>query len=147
MTSGPAGYLVAPLIPKEGTLMLPVITRLRTLAPPRRLNAGWWWPARLTTAHTGAAVTDAGGVTSEEFAWGYAIRREWPDGAHDLFGFTADAAIAQRRLDRDRGFWRSGPVRPAAVYLVPVNAAVVRRHPVGGCRNSSCPDAPERGQR
>ncbi|MER7457301.1 hypothetical protein [Micromonospora sp. NPDC126480] len=127
--------------------MLPAITHAPTVAPPRRLNAGRWWPGRLVTARTGAAVPDADGVASDEFAWGYAIRREWPNDVHDLFGFTPDAATAQRRLDRDRSFWRSGPVRPTAVYLVPVNAAVVRRHPVEGCRNSSCPDAPERGQR
>ncbi|MEU9508574.1 hypothetical protein AB0D32_20130 [Micromonospora sp. NPDC048170] len=82
-----------------------------------------------------------------EYVWGYAIRREWPDGAHDLFGFAADPETAQRWLDRDRAYWRGGPVRPAAVYLVAANAADVDRHPVAGCRRSCCPDSPERGQR
>ncbi len=127
--------------------MLPAITHVRTVAPPRQLNAGRWWPARLTTARTGAAVTDAGDVTPVEFAWGYAIRREWPNGAHDLFGFTPDAHVARRRLDRDQGYWRAGPVRPVAVYLVAASAADVDRHPVDGCRRSGCPDAVERGQR
>ncbi|WP_152748329.1 MULTISPECIES: hypothetical protein [Micromonospora] len=86
-------------------------------------------------------------MTSDEFAWGYAIRREWANGSHDLFGFTPDVETAQRRLDRDRSYWRGGPVRPAAVFLVPANAADVSRHPVDGCRLSCCPDLVERGQR
>ncbi|WP_141714037.1 hypothetical protein [Micromonospora inyonensis] len=89
---------------------------------------------------------DAGGVTSDAYAWGYAVRREWSSGAHDLFGFTPDAAIAQRRLDRDQGYWRTGPMRPAAVYLVAANAVDVNRHPVDGCRMVSCPDSPRVGE-
>ncbi|MFG2059402.1 hypothetical protein ACGFI9_35865 [Micromonospora sp. NPDC048930] len=85
-------------------------------------------------------------MTSEEFAWGYAIRREWPDGAHDLFGFTSNESEAERQLARDESYWSSGPVRPAAVYVVPANAADVNRHPVDGCRSASCPNSPERGQ-
>ncbi|MFG3423245.1 hypothetical protein [Micromonospora sp. NPDC048063] len=100
----------------------------------------------LTTARIGAAVTDAGDVTSDAYAWGYAIRREWPDGTHDLFGFTPDADTAQRQLDRDGGYWRSGPVRPTAVYLVAANAADVNQHPVDGCRTTSCPNSPNQGE-
>ncbi|MEU7753662.1 hypothetical protein [Micromonospora sp. NPDC049171] len=98
-------------------------------------------------AGTGTDLTLAGDVTPSEYAWGYAIRREWPDGAHDLFGFTPDTHTAIRRLHRDRSFWRGGPVRPTAVYLVPTNAAEVDGHPVDGCRRSECPDSPQRGQR
>ncbi|PSK67672.1 hypothetical protein B0E53_00319 [Micromonospora sp. MH33] len=76
-----------------------------------------------------------------------AIRREWPDGRDDLFGFTPDAAIGKRRLDRDERFWRAGPVPPAGVYAVPANAGDVRRHPADGCRNVSCLDSPKRGER
>ncbi|WP_152748217.1 hypothetical protein [Micromonospora sp. RV43] len=125
--------------------MLSAITLLRALAPPRRRNASRW-QAGSTAACASTAVTDAGDVTSDEFAWGYAIRRQWPHGAHDLFGFTPDAATARRRLDRDRRYWRRGPVRPAAVYLVAANAADVSRHPVDGCRRSCCPDSTDRGQ-
>lgn len=103
--------------------------------------------AWLAAAPAVAAVTDAGAVTSREFVWGYAIRREWASGCHDLFGFTPDAQTAQRRLDRDQGYWRRGPVRPAAVYLVAANAADVSGHPVDGCRRSGCPDVVDRGQR
>ncbi|MFJ6200138.1 hypothetical protein [Micromonospora sp. NPDC092111] len=104
-------------------------------------------PPWLTPARTRADVTNRAEGASDTFVWGYAIRREWPDGAHDLFGFTPRADVALRRLDRDRGYWRTGPVRPTAVYLVAVNAADVAAHPVRGCRRSSCPDAPQRGQR
>ncbi|MFI2270648.1 hypothetical protein [Micromonospora aurantiaca (nom. illeg.)] len=78
-------------------------------------------------------------MTSDEFARGYVIRREWANGCHDLFGFTPDTQTAQRWLDRDQVYWRRGPVRPTAVYLVPANAADVSRHPTSGCRAVSCP--------
>ncbi|NJC13035.1 hypothetical protein F4558_002861 [Micromonospora profundi] len=128
----------------EAPLMLSALTRSLSISPPRRLNAGRW-SARLPTAPSAAA--GVGDVASTEYAWGYAVRRQWPDGAHDLFGFTPRADLAQRRLDRDRDYWRSGPVRPTAVYLVAANAADVNRHPVNGCRRSGCPDSTQRGQR
>ncbi|MGN9811427.1 hypothetical protein ACTMSW_18980 [Micromonospora sp. BQ11] len=86
-------------------------------------------------------------MTSDEFAWGYAVRREWANGSHDLFGFTPDAGTARRRLERDHSYWRLGPVRPAAVYLVAATAADVDRHPVDGCQGSCCPNSTDRGQR
>ncbi|MEU7802636.1 hypothetical protein AB0B10_25590 [Micromonospora arborensis] len=116
------------------------------LSPPRRLNLERWFPVRLIAAPSGAGVTDAEAVTAMEYAWGYAIRREWPDGAHDLFGFAPDQGTAQSALERDRGYWRSGPVRPTTTYLVAASAADVDRHPTVGCRRSCCPDSPERGQ-
>ncbi|MFI7578327.1 hypothetical protein [Micromonospora sp. NPDC049497] len=85
-------------------------------------------------------------MRDDAYTWGYALRREWPDGTHDLFGFTPEAGTAQRRLDRDQGYWRSGPVRPMAVYVVAANAADVKQHPVYGCRRSGCPNSPDRGQ-
>ncbi|MET8278471.1 hypothetical protein [Micromonospora sp. NPDC005174] len=100
-----------------------------------------------TSTDTDTDLTLTDDVTSTEYAWGYAVRREWPGGTHDLFGFTPDADTAIRRLDRDRSFWRGGPVRPMAVYVVPANAADVDSHPVDGCRMVGCPDSPERGQR
>ncbi len=127
--------------------MLSTLTRFRVLSRPRRVNAGRWLSAGPTTAPADGTVTEAGEVTPQEFVWGYAVRREWPDGAHDLFGFTPDAQTAQRRLDRDQGYWRGGPVRPAAVYLVAASAADVDRHPVDGCRDAGCPDSVGRGQR
>ncbi|WBB48491.1 hypothetical protein O3597_25980 [Verrucosispora sp. WMMA2044] len=83
---------------------------------------------------------------SVEDGWGYAIRRAWRNGSHDLFGFTTDRHQADRALARDHRFWRSGPVRPAAVYVVATPACAVIAHPVDGCRSSSCPDSLGRGE-
>lgn len=126
--------------------MLTAVTFFCALSPPRRPNLGRWLPARLIAAPSGVAVTDAEVVTGLEYTWGYAVRREWPDGAHDLFGFTPDRAAAQGVLERDHGYWRSGPVRPTTNFLVAASAADVAGHPTVGCRNSGCPDSPERGQ-
>lgn len=127
--------------------MLTRATQPSTALRPRSPALGRWLTARIATACTGTDLTLEGDVTSTEYAWGYAIRREWPDGTHDLFGFTAETDTAIRRLNHDRSFWRGGPVRPTDVYLVPANAADVGAHPVDGCRRSGCPDSPQRGQR
>lgn len=130
--------------------MSTVVGRPVVMVPPRRRAAGWWLPPWLTPARTRPATPDGAGdadMGSEVHLWGYALRREWPDGTHDLFGFTPRADVALRRLDRDRSYWRTGPVRPTAVYLVPVHAADVVAHPVRDCRKPSCPNSPQRGQR
>ncbi|MEW2477489.1 hypothetical protein AB0875_27225 [Micromonospora gifhornensis] len=119
---------------------MPTLTAPATTAAPPWPRLGRWWQALLRAA---PAVTDVPAATDAAYAWGYAVRREWPDGHHDLFGFTPDARTAERRLDRDRSYWRSGPVRPTAVYLVATNAVAA----VDGCRDSSCPNSPERGGR
>ncbi|QDY09437.1 hypothetical protein FJK98_21675 [Micromonospora sp. HM134] len=107
----------------------------------------WLTPTPTRTRPTTPASADDAGTEPQVHLWGYALRREWPDGTHDLFGFTPRADVALRRLDRDRSYWRTGPVRPLAVYLVPVHAADVTTHPVRDCRKPSCPDVPQRGQR
>ena len=120
-----------------------------TSAPsPRTSNLRrWTMPAPPAAACTTAAALDAAdGTRDDAYAWGYALRREWPDGTHDLFGLTPTADTAQRRLDRDRGHWRNGPVQPTAVYVGAANAADVKQHPVQGCRHSGCPNSPDRGQ-
>lgn len=122
------------------------LTGPRTWGPLFLPSLGRWLAALLGATRTGVAVTHAGDVTSTEYVWGYVIRREWADGRHDLFGFTADADKARRRLDRAERFWRGGPVRPVAVYVVAANASDVNQHPVDGCRSTLCPDSPERGQ-
>ncbi|MFJ8686500.1 hypothetical protein [Micromonospora wenchangensis] len=130
--------------------MLPVVERPVVMFPPRRRELGRWLPPWLAPARARPAAPDSGDGPDAELEvhlWGYAIRREWPDGTHDLFGFTPRADVALRRLDRDRGYWRSGPVRPMVVHLVAAHAADVTAHPVRGCRKSSCPAAPQRGQR
>ncbi|MEU3455261.1 hypothetical protein ABZ671_16945 [Micromonospora sp. NPDC006766] len=85
-------------------------------------------------------------MTTSKYAWGYAVRREWSNGSHDLFGFTSDKGEAERSLTRDQSYWRRGPVRPVAVYVVAANASAVEQHAVDGCRSASCPDSPKRGE-
>lgn len=130
--------------------MLTTATRPVTTSALRRRGVRQWRAAFSRLAHgaagRGGAVPEAGAGASTEFVWGYAIRREWPDGSHDLFGFVPDKEKAERSLARDRSFWRDGPVRPVAVYLVPASAADVDRHPVDGCRASWCPDSLQRGE-
>ena len=121
---------------------MPTLTAPATTAAPPWPRLGRWWQALRRAAQ---AVTDVPAAAEAAYSWGYAVRREWPDGHHDLFGFTPDTETAERRLDRDRSYWRGGPVRPTAVYLVATNAVAVDRHPVDGCRNSSCPNSPKRG--
>ncbi|GAB3087192.1 hypothetical protein GCM10027186_55100 [Micromonospora schwarzwaldensis] len=70
---------------------------------------------------------------------GVAVRREWPDGRHDLFGFTRNVEAAMRGLTGQRRYWQRSPLRPTATYLVAADEQVVRSHPVTGCRAKSCP--------
>lgn len=126
--------------------MLTLATHSLTASPPRTPNAERRLPTRPPAARTGAAVTDVGDATSAEYAWGYAIRREWPDGHHGPFRFTPDVDTTQWRLDHDQGYRHGGPVRPAAVYLMAAIADDAHRHPADGCQRSSCPDSPERGE-
>ncbi|WP_433532343.1 hypothetical protein ACQPYA_10070 [Micromonospora sp. CA-263727] len=119
--------------------------RSLTCAPPRRLTVNRRLPARLTATRTNVGVTNGEDVMTS-YTWGYAVRREWPGGAHDLFGFTSDREDAERQLARDEGFWRAGPVRPVTVYVVAASASDVDQHPLDGCLGSTCPNAPQRGQ-
>ncbi|MFC7484648.1 hypothetical protein ACFQX7_37925 [Luedemannella flava] len=41
-----------------------------------------------------------------------AVRRDWPDGTHDLFGWQAGAADLAASIRADRARWRRGPLRP-----------------------------------
>ena len=72
----------------------------------------------------------------------YAVRREWPDGTHDIFGFRATEASAWRLLHRDQNFWRRGPVRPVSRAVVVTSRRDVRVHGRRyGCRAPDCPTA------
>ncbi|QKW13411.1 hypothetical protein [Verrucosispora sp. NA02020] len=116
-----------------------------TLALRRRtLHRATTTPLGVSAPTAAGADTTPGAAMPSEYLWGYAIRRQWPDGSHDLFGFTPDPQTAAHRLTRDRSYWRTGPIRPTAVYLVPTNDATVHHHPVTGCRHHSCPDNPDR---
>ncbi|MFI7025160.1 hypothetical protein ACIBMZ_20830 [Micromonospora sp. NPDC049900] len=105
-----------------------------------------WLATALDLTRGGGVVPDKEAGTAAENVQGFAIRREWRNGSHDLFGFTPDKEVAERSLVRDKRYWLYGPVRPEAVFLLPVNAADVDRHPVDGCFGSLCPDTRERGE-
>jgi len=91
----------------------------------------------------GASAVDP--PAAAELKWGYAIRREWPDGTHDLVGFSAREGRVRRRIRVDERFWRQGPVRPSRWLVVPLNGADVRRHDRSGCQHVSCPNEATRG--
>ena len=67
---------------------------------------------------------------------GFAVRRDWPDGRHDLFGFSPDEATVRRRAIRDDRRW-FGTRRPS-YQIVEIDQWSFHRHPAGGCRNSRC---------
>jgi hypothetical protein len=79
---------------------------------------------------------------SDPWESGCAVRRDWPDGTHDLVGFRASALEADKFLKRDRRYWRRGPYRPHAWTIVAVSRRDfdlhVRRH---YCRAPDCPTA------
>ncbi len=107
---------------------------LRWFGPRRWLG---WLGAR-------SAVDSEGGVSEDP--WGYAVRRDWPDGTHDLYAFTVQRERADQQLNRDRGYWRPGLMRPTAMWVVRVSPAHLQGHKQDGCRNGRCPIAPA-GQR
>jgi len=76
---------------------------------------------------------------------GYAVRVDWPStcagaASHDFASFAASLRRARRRAESIRRFWSSGPLRPLAVTVVPLAAAVFETHPPG-CASLSCPTA------
>ncbi|HEX6871650.1 MAG TPA: hypothetical protein VF163_11185 [Micromonosporaceae bacterium] len=71
---------------------------------------------------------------------GFAVFREWPDGAHDIFGFVATPGRAQRALEADRHFWRAGPLRPVRHRVVAISRADFALHGHRPwCRSPDCP--------
>ena len=75
-------------------------------------------------------------------AWesGLAVRRDWPDGCHELVGFSTDVAKVERFLRRDRAYWSRGPVRPASWEVVWVSRRDFSLHASRlDCRSPDCP--------
>jgi len=75
-------------------------------------------------------------------AWesGLAVRRDWPDGCHELVGFSTDVAKVERFLRRDRVYWSRGPVRPASWEVVWVSRRDFSLHASRlDCRAPDCP--------
>jgi len=77
-------------------------------------------------------------------AWpaGFAVRRDWPDGSHDLVAFRGSAGQARRFARRDRAYWRRSPLRPLTHTVVVTSRRDVvlhaARHP---CASPDCPTA------
>jgi hypothetical protein len=71
---------------------------------------------------------------------GSAVRRDWPDGTHELVGFSVDEDGASRFLARDRRYWQRGPLRPTAWRVVVVSRRDFDLH--GHRRDCRAPDCP-----
>lgn len=70
-----------------------------------------------------------------------AVRRDWPNGTHELCCPRRTMSQAQRELDRDIRYWLHGPSRPRH-SIVTLTLAELRGHSKDGrCRSTACPTA------
>jgi hypothetical protein len=91
------------------------------------IGIGWYGRSRRReTAASSAAV--------------YAVRRDWPDGTHEFISPHATEAGARRAAERDRAYWRGGPMRPqlSAVTTSEHDFWLHARHR-RDCRAPDCP--------
>ena len=75
-----------------------------------------------------------------ELWWvGVAVRRDWPDGSHDMFGWQLPGADLASVVGRDRRSWARGPARPtySVVTLSARDFLLHGRRDV--CRAPDCP--------
>jgi hypothetical protein len=71
---------------------------------------------------------------------GYAVRTDWPDGSHLIFGWRPTWRAAGRLILRDRRYWRPGPLRPDTWAVVITTRTATRAHPRDDrCRSPDCP--------
>src|SRR4051812_14099620 len=96
---------------------------------------------RVLRRDTGGSVTTGGRVRRmEPWEAGYAVRRDWPDGSHDLVGFRSVSAKLGGFIRRDRAYWRRGPLRPDRWTVVVVSRRDFDLHAARpGCRSPDCP--------
>jgi hypothetical protein len=115
---------------KEGSRAVPVVD-----GPTASVTAGSRTrAARLRRPGTPGRVPD--------WAARFAVRRDWPDGAHDLVGLKHAEAAAQRFLHRDVRSWRRGPLHPVAWSVVTVSRRDFLLHTRRReCRSPDCPTA------
>ena len=57
----------------------------------------------------------------------WAVRRDWPDGSHELVRARMSEEAARGQLVGERAFWRPGPVRPS-LSVVQLSAHEFRLH-------------------
>lgn len=71
----------------------------------------------------------------------WAVRHDWPDGAHEFVLPRGTRALAVRALKSDRKFWRTAPVRPE-FSVVRISLRDFELHARRGlCRAPDCPFA------
>ncbi|GAA1802985.1 hypothetical protein GCM10009682_26040 [Luedemannella flava] len=76
---------------------------------------------------------------------GVAVRRDWPDGTHDLFGWQAGAADLAASIRADRARWRRGPLRPTHSVVSLSGRDFVLHADRDGCRAPDCPVGDDAG--
>jgi hypothetical protein len=81
---------------------------------------------------------DVRSVDSSTVLW--AVRRDWPDGVHEFVRPRDTETRAHRQRDRDRVYWRPGPMRPelSVVCISEHDFALHGRHR----RDCKAPDCP-----
>ena len=68
---------------------------------------------------------------------GWCVRRDWPDGSHDLFGWHPDRGRSVAAISADESRWATQAVRPGHRVIL-FNQWSWWRHR-DGCRNRGCP--------
>jgi hypothetical protein len=83
---------------------------------------------------------DARSVGSSTVRW--AVRRDWPDGTHEFVRACDTEAGADRQLEKDRVFWRPGPMRPElSVVCVSAHDFALHGRHRRDCKAPDCPRA------
>lgn len=70
---------------------------------------------------------------------GFAVRTDWPDGVHNIFGWRRGWSGAWRLARRDRVYWALGPLRPVTWSIVVLTRRQLADHGrVRECRDPAC---------
>jgi hypothetical protein len=71
-----------------------------------------------------------------------AVRRDWPGGGHEFVRFGTGSMEARLFIERDRQFWRRGPMRPVhTVVEISFRDFVLHHRFRRMCRAPDCPMA------